>query len=152
MLADMYKAMGIKGEIDPNLVSSTIFNNQLWGFDWQYTGIPFDRGEDPRAVKETVNILDMWWLIEEAYGKLSPTDKERLRKEAEPFGDRVRFNGFDSNNEEHYGIATYLVEDLKRFTHFANRDLNSHSQSVTGYLRMYRVRPRGRNSSIDRST
>jgi uncharacterized protein len=139
MLADIHKAMGIKGEIDSNFVATTIFNNQLWGLNWQYTGIPFERGEDPPAVKETANIMDMWWLIEEAYEKLSPDDKERLKKEAEPFGEHVRFSGFDGNNEEHYGIARYLVEDLKRFSHFADRDLNSHSQVVPGYLRMYRV-------------
>jgi hypothetical protein len=31
------------------------------------------------------------------------------------------------------------VADLKRFTYFADHDLNSHHESVPGYLRMYRV-------------
>jgi uncharacterized protein YfbU (UPF0304 family) len=140
MLADMYKAMKVKGEFDPNFISNTIWNDKLWGFNWQYQGIPFERGEDdPPAVTDTVNILDMWWIVEEGYAKLSDPDKQRLKKEAEPFGDHVRFAGFDGNNEEHYGIARYLVDDMKRFTYFAGRELNSHHQSVPGYLRMYRV-------------
>jgi uncharacterized protein len=34
MLADMYKGMKIKGDFDPDFISSTIHNNHLWGFDW----------------------------------------------------------------------------------------------------------------------
>ncbi|MGK7056889.1 YfbU family protein [Bradyrhizobium sp. 1050_B9_N1_2] len=139
MLADMYKAMKVKGEFDPEFISRTIFDNQLWGFNWRFTGIPFERGDDPPAVTETANILDMWWFIQAAHQKLSAADKERLKKEAHPFGEDMQFPGFDANNEEHYGIARYLVEDLKRFTSVATRDFNSHMQSVPGYLRMYRV-------------
>jgi hypothetical protein len=63
---------------------------------------------------------------------LSPEDLAKLAKEAAPFGENVRFAGFDGNNERHYGIATYRVDDMKRFQHFKGRDLNSHSQFVPG--------------------
>lgn len=152
MLADMYKAMKIKnGNFDPEFVANTIWGDKLWGFNWEYSGIPFERGEDPSDVSETCNILDMWWIIEEAFGKLSEPERDRLKKEAEPFGEHVRFAGFDGNNEDHYGIARYLVDDMKRFKYFAGRDLNSHSQTVPGYLRMYEVFEPIRAKLADRS-
>jgi len=139
MLTDMYKAMKIKGEFDPDFIAKTIYNDKLWGFNWEMSGIPFERGEDPTEVTETTNIMDMWMFLEETYAKLSPTDMAKLEEDAAPFGKNVRFAGFDGNNEPHYGIATYLVDDMKRFQHFRGRDLNSHHQSVPGYKRMYRV-------------
>jgi uncharacterized protein YfbU (UPF0304 family) len=83
--------------------------------------------------------MDMWMFLEESFAKLSPTDLAKLARKAAPFGEIVRFAGFDGNNERHYGIATYLVDDMKRFQHFKGRDLNSHSQSVPGDKRMYRT-------------
>jgi uncharacterized protein YfbU (UPF0304 family) len=139
MLADMYKAQKIKGDFDPDFISSTIHSDHLWGFNWQYAGIPFEPYETPRDVKETGDILDMWWIIEEAYAKLSPAEKVTLAEDATPFGKDLKFHGFDGNNEPHYHIASYLVDDLKRFSHFKGRDMNSHHPSVEGYLRMYEV-------------
>jgi uncharacterized protein YfbU (UPF0304 family) len=83
--------------------------------------------------------MDMWMFLEESFTKLSPADMAKLAIEAAPFGENVQFTGFDGNNDRHYGVATYLVEDTKRFQHIKGRGLNSHSQSVPGYLRMYRV-------------
>lgn len=137
MLTDMYKAMKVKGDFDPGFIASTIHNDQLWGFNWQYGGIPFGPYETPEVVKETANILDMWFLIEEGYAKLSKADKAKVEKEAAPFGKDVKFRGFDGNNENHFGVANYLVDDLKRFTHFKGRDLNSHMPTVDAYTRMY---------------
>jgi uncharacterized protein YfbU (UPF0304 family) len=140
MLADIYKAMKIKGEFDPAFIEATIHGGHLWGFNWEYTGIPFEPFENPREVKETTNVLDMWVFLEDAYDKLTDDDKARLEREAGPIGKSLRFHGFDGNNEAHYHIATYMVDDMyHRFQHFKGRDLNSHSPSIDRYLRMYRV-------------
>jgi len=32
MLSDLYKKLGVKGEIDPDFVQSAIFSSNLWGF------------------------------------------------------------------------------------------------------------------------
>ena len=75
-----------------------------------------------------------------SYGRLSAKDKERVEKEAEPFGKNPRFNGFDGNNEtEHMGVARFLIEDLERFSSFKKRDLNSHMPTLVGYRRMLRI-------------
>jgi uncharacterized protein YfbU (UPF0304 family) len=140
MLADMYKSMKIKGEFDADFISKTIWSDNLWGFNWELSGIPFERSEDPPEVNETTNYLDMWRFLEEGYKALPVKDKEQLAKDAEPFGTDVRFPGFDGNNERHYHIAHYMIDDMRhRFEHFKGRELNSHHPSIDSYRRMYRV-------------
>ena len=150
MLADMYKNLKIKGDFDPAFISETIHSDNLWGFDWQYGGIPFERSETPKQVKEAVDYMDMWSFLESSYKDLSPTDKKRVEVEAEPFGAHVKFRGFDGNNEPHYGIADYLVNHLNRFQSLKDRDLNSHSPSVESYERMFHIFEPMRSTLADR--
>jgi uncharacterized protein len=140
MLADMYKALKIKGEFDPEFIAKTIYGDQLWGFNWELTGIPFEPSENPPEVTETTDFLDMWSFLEEGFKVLSKEAKEQLAKDAEPFGTNVRFPGFDGNNEPHFHVANYMIKDMQhRFESFKGRDLNSHHPSVEGYRRMYRI-------------
>jgi uncharacterized protein len=140
MLCDMYKSLKIKGEFDPEFIAKTIYGDHLWGFDWELTGIPFERSETPREVGETTDYLDMWRFIEVGYDKLSKGDKEQLEKDVGPLGKNVRFPGFDGNNEPHIHIARYMIDVMShRFESFKGRNLNSHHPSVEGYQRMYEV-------------
>jgi len=83
---------------------------------------------------------------------LSASDIARLKKEADPFGNHVKFAGFDGNNEsEHMGIALFLVEKMDRFTRFKGRDMNSHHPSVDTYARMFAVFEPIRKTLIGRS-
>lgn len=91
-------------------------------------------------VSEVVDILDMWSFLETGYEELSKSDRSRVRTECAPFGDRVRFSGFDGNNEAVYiGIARFLMEQLDRFTKFKGRDLDTHAPTVNAYRRMLSV-------------
>ena len=140
MLSEIHKALKIKDGIEPDFVLETIHNNHLWGLTWKYSGIPFSRQEEPHAVKEVVDAMDMWWFIEASYKKLSTADKKQLKKDADPFGEIPKFMGFDGNYEtEHMSIARYLVEHLDRFGSFKRRDFNSHVPLVERYNRMYRL-------------
>lgn len=140
MLCDIYKALKITGEFDPEFISNTILKDKLWGFNWELQGIPFEQSDDPREVGETVDFLDMWKFIEAGFNKLTAAEKKQLEKDAEPFGTHVKFPGFDGNHEPHYGIASYMINDMEhRFQYFKGRDLNSHSSSVPSYKRMYEV-------------
>jgi uncharacterized protein len=81
----------------------------------------------------------MWRFLEQDFEQLSPADKAKLAKDADPYGTSVRFSGFDGNNEPHYHIASYMVKDLPMaFEHFKGRDLNSHHPSVDRYRRCIR--------------
>ncbi len=137
MMCDVYEATETRGEFDPGFIRSAIFNDHTWGLHWKYSGIPFeDRGEDP-VVSEVVDILDMWSFIEESYSKTTAEEKERIGQEC-PYANTM-FPGFDGNNEPHYGVASFMVNDLGRFSEFAGRDLNSHHQVVDAYKRMLLV-------------
>ncbi|WP_050999679.1 hypothetical protein [Bradyrhizobium elkanii] len=55
MLADISKRLQGEPEVDPDFVEQTIYADQLWGFDWHFSGIPFERSEEPNpVVKETL--------------------------------------------------------------------------------------------------
>jgi uncharacterized protein len=140
MLCDMYKAMKIKGNFDPEFIANTIYGNHLWGFDWEMQGIPFESSQTPREVSETTNYLDMWRFIENGHKALSKKNKEQLAKDVGSLGKNVKFPGFDGNHERHFHIAHYMIDDMRhRFENFKGRELNSHHPSVEGYQRMYEV-------------
>lgn len=140
MLSDLYDNLAIDGEIDPDFIRSAIFSNNLWGIPWKYSGIPFEDQDDPEIVREVLDILEMWSLIEYSYEELSEDDKSRLEKEASPFGKDPKFRGFDGNNESSYmGITSFVVNDLERFEEFKGRNFNSHCPSIETYRRMLSV-------------
>ena len=71
---------------------------------------------------------------------MSKKDKDRVAAEADPFGTRVVFPGFDGNDEgEYLGIARFLINEMERFSEFTGRDLNSHRPLVDAYRRMIKV-------------
>jgi uncharacterized protein YfbU (UPF0304 family) len=140
MLSEIYEKLEINGETEPDFLRSAIFNDHLWGLRWKYSGIPFEKGEDPQVVREVADILDMWSFIEYAYDKLSPDDKKRLAELAKPFGDNPRFHGFDGNNEtEHMSVAMFMVNQLERFQELKGRSFNCHQRSLDGHQRMLAV-------------
>ena len=140
MLSEIYDALKIRGEIEPDFIRSAIFSDKMWSIHWKYSGIPFENEETPEIVKEVLDILDMWSTIEYSYRELSEDDKKYLEKEAEPFGKDPKFIGFDGNNETEYmSTASFIVNKLERFEEFAGRDFNSHCPLVEAYRRMLRV-------------
>lgn len=140
MLCDIYDRTGTAGDFDTDFIRSAIFGEKSWSIPWKYPGIPFDDQETPEVVKEVLDILDMWSLIEDSVGRLSPSDRAALEKAAEPFGRSPRFRGFDGNTEtEHMSTAVFLVHQLDRFVEFKGRDFNSHFPTVDSYKRMLKV-------------
>ena len=81
MLSEIYQRLEIKSDIDPAFVQDAIHTGNIWGLDWEYTGIfhGTDR-DDPPALHEAVEIMDMWDNIEDAYEHLSDEDKERVKQ------------------------------------------------------------------------
>jgi uncharacterized protein YfbU (UPF0304 family) len=139
MLCDLYEKLGVDGEIDHKFVASALHNDQPWAFEWRYQFLQDPESTTTAVVNETADILDMWKFLELGYNNLDQAGKERVKVEAEPFGESVEFAGFDANNEEHYGIARFFIDDLDRFQYFAGRELNSHSESVPAHRRMLAV-------------
>lgn len=147
MLAEIQENLGIDGDTDTKLLSRAIYSGNEWALDWEMQGIVGDNAEPtPPDVKDVADILDMWSFLEEAIESFGPEDRDKVKKDAEPFGEHVRFTGFDGNNETRLmGIARFLVDDMGRFSRFKGRDMNSHMPSIDGYRRMLgvfsRIRP-----------
>jgi uncharacterized protein YfbU (UPF0304 family) len=140
MLADLYEKLEVEGEIQPDFLKSAISNDHLWAVPWKYSGIPFEHSDDPPVVREVVDILDMWSFIEHGYSQLTEGQKKQLAKDAAPFGENPRFQGFDGNNEsEHMSTAMFLVNELERFQEFQGRSFNCHHSSIDAHRRMLAV-------------
>ena len=140
LLCEMYKHLKIDSDIDPSFVEEVLYGGHYWGLKWQYPGIFDVEADRIETVHEVVDVLNVWWFLEQSYARLSEKDKDRVKKEAEPFGDHVVFRGFDGNEEiEYLNIAQFLIDKLNRFVDFRGRDLNSHMPSLDWHRRMVRA-------------
>lgn len=138
MMRDLYKHLGVEGEIDPDFVEKTIGGGHYWGLGWNYSGLFHGHVDNQQVVDDVVNMLDMWEFIEIGYANLSDNEKSVVEEEVASRGKAVMFPGFDANNEsEHYFIARYLINDLDRFQKFKGRELNSHFPHMETYRRMW---------------
>jgi len=138
MLCDLFDHLKVKSDIEPEFIREAIHSGNLWGLNWGMEGI-FHGEQTPRAVvAEVVDILAMWERIEQSYEALLPIERSQL--EAEIGSPRVRFDGFDGNNEVKYiSAAQFLIDRLGRFRHFKGRGLNSHYPSLEPHRRMVAV-------------
>jgi uncharacterized protein YfbU (UPF0304 family) len=141
MLCEIQEHLKIKGETNTKLIKKAIFSGNLWGLQWGLPGVFHDEETPENVVSETVNILQMWERLEQSFDGLKPNDKQLLANNKElPFGGKVRFFGFDGNNESSYiNAASFLIDSLARFMHFKGRDLNAHMPTLDGHRRMLAV-------------
>jgi uncharacterized protein len=128
-----------KGYTDQNmvdLVQEAIAGGHYWALRWNLPGILHNHSDSRISVAETVNILDMWSFIEEAYEKLSDEELATLESELGKHY-TAKFIGFCGNTEsEHIGITRFLIEKMDRFTRFKGREFNSHVPILDRYKRM----------------
>jgi hypothetical protein len=139
MLCEIYEKLGIEGDVDPKFIQETIYSGQHWGLRWKYSGIFEAKSADDSVVSESVKILNMWNIIESSYSRLTLEEKAEVARKSKHFGDDPKFRGFDANNENHFAVAHYLIDDLKRFSSFSGRYINSHMPLVDAYRRMLEV-------------
>ena len=61
MLCDIYKSLNVKGDVDPELVRSSILSESR---KWRADKIANDDGSSNRLAVEVSQILEMWSAIE----------------------------------------------------------------------------------------
>lgn len=71
---------------------------------------------------ETNEILNMYRRINNAIATLTEDEKINLDLE------KIKFEGFDANNDSHYYYAKYMIENLDKWQEHKEMHLNSHSQ------------------------
>lgn len=84
MLSDISEHLELHGEIDPKFVKAAVWGDYAWGLTWEYQWLFNGRNRPPDSVKEVVDIMDMWSMIETYYDRLSEEDKELVKKDAYP--------------------------------------------------------------------
>lgn len=141
MLAEIQEKLDIKDGTNYKLVTNAIYSENTWALDWEMPGIVGSFPEQtPPQVKFVVDVLEMWSFIEEGYDSFDPKEKENIKEKASPFGSHVKFSGFDGNNEtDEMSIASFLINDMGRFSRFKKRDMNSHCSSINTYEKMLNV-------------
>jgi uncharacterized protein YfbU (UPF0304 family) len=139
MLCDMNRPQQ-KREFDPELVTEIVGSGHLWALKQKYSWA-FQQTDDPAEVDEVYAILQMWDALEESFDALTPNERQRLAKEARFSESKLRFEGFDANNENHYGIAHFIVKTLGYLDdRFGKRaTLNTHMPSIDRHRRMLSV-------------
>ena len=139
MLNDLYAHLKIEEpEIDPKFVAEALWRGHHWGLKWKYRGLFRGHLDSEKVVHEVMDVLEMWFLIESGFDRLSDEGRKEVEEKVGPLGQHVRFPGFDGNNEgEHLSIARFLIDHLDRFVTFKGRSLNSHCPSIDEYRRMY---------------
>jgi uncharacterized protein len=140
MLCQLIKHLKVKTDFDPAFLEDVIYGGHYWGLDFEYSGLFHSHVDSEVVVSEVVDILDMWSFLERGFAALSKKDKERVAAEAKPFGEQVRFAGFDGNEEREYvGVARFFIDKLNRFTDFKGRELNAHMRTIDTHRRMLSV-------------
>jgi uncharacterized protein YfbU (UPF0304 family) len=142
MLCEISERIDGERGFDTNFIKETIYSDQLWAFDWGFTGIPYERDELPADVRETIDILEMFSVVMHQFDqRYSPSDQQEVKA---ALGTKARllkqFPGFDGDHDAHYRIARHLVERLQRFTHVRGATRNSRrSSSLPNYRGMLKI-------------
>lgn len=133
MLAEIMEAMKLDDEIDPTLIKSLAASSDDWAIKHKYSGLFPSESRSDDVVRETIDLLWMWGIVEHGITNLQGTEATQAKK-----WHSTSFTGFDGNNDEHYGVAVTLIEKLDEFGDFKGRGLNSHTQStLPRYRQMY---------------
>lgn len=119
-------------EADTYLTMKEIVEN---GYEWEYGNITEYIYDDRYTMRhdeslEVINILDMFSFL--GYGYADLEDRSGINPV------KIKFSGFDGNNETKYMAYTYfLIERQKKFENLRNSNgYNSHTPMLSRYRRM----------------
>ena len=140
MLCDLVRDRNDRERIDPDFVQYAIAGGHYWAIGQKYADVLGGRPDSPELVREVVDILQMWTVLEHHYDHLGESDKARVVSEAAPYGIDVKFTGFYANEESpHLSIAEFLIEHIGNYPRFKGRSLNTTQPVVDWYRRMLQV-------------
>ena len=133
ILANQFRILANIYDDNSFLIKAEILENGYTGkynevFDVHIEEISFD------VCKETEEILQMYRVIDKAIKSLNPEEANELDLE------KIKFEGFDANNDPHYYYAEFMIEKLELWQEYKDMYLNSHSRaSLNKYKRMLKI-------------
>ena len=140
MLGDIYRHLQIDGNVDPEFIVDTMSEGRYWALQQRHDYLLHGRVQDKRVVDEVRDVLDMWRFIEEDYERLSKKDMERVASERGPFGEDVKFRGFDHKYEGEYAAtARFIINHMGWPARFKERDFYTVGFNMEGYRRMLEI-------------
>jgi len=135
ILANQYKIFSLldKKNAKEHLINAEIFEN---GYSGLYEeALENISDEIPIEVcNETSDILSMFKNINKAIHKLGKKERAKLNL------DKIRFDGFDADNDDHYYLAKFMIRKKHFYEHFSSAKMNSGSlASIVRYRKMLPV-------------
>lgn len=130
ILSELSKLRGDTYQEEINLVNQEIFEN---GYEGEYQEVfqGYNETVSVDVSNEVSAILNMYNRIDDAIEILTPEEKINLDLE------RIAFEGFDANNDDHYHYLKFIIEKLDKWQKYKNVELNSHSNfSIQKYRSM----------------
>ncbi|EEW26127.1 YfbU family protein [Rhodobacter ferrooxidans] len=118
--------------VDVEMVAKWVSHGHEWALSYEYDYFDDEKHPLDSTVKETSAIFEMYRLLQQA----DPAIYKALGLAA----NHVSFEGFDGNNDEHYHVASVLVEDLGSWSDVHGATNNSHSAGSIGKYRKMLVR------------
>jgi hypothetical protein len=104
------------------------------GYEWYYDELLSSEPLPKEVSDETMDILDMFRQLDAYVDQL--TEEQRATLDL----NKLKFDGFDANNDRHYGFAKFIIEKDDRYDERKEMYLNSHtSASIDKYRRMLPV-------------
>lgn len=101
------------------------------GYEWYYGELLSSEPLPKEVSDETMDILDMFRQLDAYVDQL--TEEQRATLDL----NKLKFDGFDANNDRHYGFAKFIIEKDDRYDERKEMYLNSHtSASIGKYRRM----------------
>jgi uncharacterized protein YfbU (UPF0304 family) len=135
ILANQYKLFSM---LDKKNAKEHLANAQI--FEYGYTGLYEEALEhisdeiSKEVCDETNDILVMFKHIHKAINGLSKEQRNKLELH------KIRFDGFDADNDEHYYFAKFMIRKKHFYEHFSSAKMNSGSlASLPRYRKMLPV-------------
>lgn len=119
-------------EYNKNLIAKALVGGNDWAIPFEYPSL-YSTQTEQDIVKEVIDILDMWSFLEEGCKKFTQQELDEVKKLADVAS--IEFIGFDGNHEAEYLIVMDMLFDMRRFTNFKDRNLNSHMRMLPRYKR-----------------
>jgi uncharacterized protein YfbU (UPF0304 family) len=148
MLCDVHEALGIKNGMNPSFIRESVSGGHTWALKHKYSAIFDIENDKDETLKEVLDILDMWRMVEASIKELSTTELKQVQTDTGIIGKEARFEGFDGNHEgEHLAIATFLIDGMGRYQEFKGRNLNT-VHTLPTYRRMLDVYRRNSGNAL----
>lgn len=135
-LANQFKILSFldTANTESHLTDAEIFENGYTGLYSEALQHINSEETSRETCTETHDILTMFRYITNAVARLTPEEKAALDLK------KIKFDGFDANNDDHYHFATFMIEKQEKYTEYADKEINSHSMaSMIRYRRMLPV-------------